>query len=316
MKSLFILLITLSAWFSSHAQDVVQAEYFIDEDAGPGLNSLVTLANPQPDGTYSFNVNLAGISTGYHKLFLRTKDSNGKWSLTAKRNIEVTNNGSIVYITGGEYFFDTDPGFGSGNAFNADLPLDSIITKTILATTNNLNPGYHKLYIRTKDSDGKWSLTAKRNVEITQSFVSLAAKAEYFFNTDPGIGNATQVVLTNPLPDGSFSFSIPFENIPDSVNTLYIRVRDSSNNKWSLTQWQKDSITTSLPASNLWSHVETWSTHKIPDANTIVILRNYVIVDINGICKSLSAIGPVIPQPTPPLILKMNPGKILKINSQ
>ena len=147
--------------------------------------------------------------------------------------------------------------------------------------------GYHKLYIRLKDLKGNWSQTARRNMELVNLPVSVVKGGEYFFNTDPGVGNAFPVTFTTPSADSTFSFHIPLDNIPTGSNTLYLRVKDSVNQNWSLTQWQADSVITSVQ-SGLWSDINTWSNRKIPDANTVVILHHDVIVDINAFCKSLT----------------------------
>jgi hypothetical protein len=271
-------------------QTVLQAEYFIDTDAGFGNNSLVTLTNPLPDGTYNFNVNLSGSSIGYHKLYLRTKDSDGKWGITTKRNIEVISTNTTKKIIAGEYFFNTDPGFNAANTI-VFASQDSAILQNFSAITNALTAGYHKLYMRLKDNVGNWSISSKRNMEMYISSPYVIAGAEYFFNTDLGVGSSNLVNFGSPLADSSFSFKIPFDKIPIGSNTLYIRPRDSTNKNWGITQLKKDSVVTSIQ-SGKWSQVSTWSNNKIPDANTVVLLYHNVDVDItNATCKSLAAYG-------------------------
>jgi hypothetical protein len=272
------------------AQTVLQAEYFIDTDAGVGNNSLVTLTNPLPDGTYNFNINLSGTTVGYHKLYLRTKDSDGKWGITTKRSIEVISTNTTKKIIAGEYFFDTDPGFSAANTI-VIAPQDSVILQNFSAVTSALVSGYHKLYMRLKDNVGNWSITSKRNMEMYISTTYLIAGAEYFFNTDLGVGSSNLVNFGSPLADSSFSFKIPFDKMPIGSNTLYVRAKDSSNKNWGITQLKKDSVVTSIQ-SGKWSQVSTWSSNKIPDANTVVLLYHNVDVDItNATCKSLAAYG-------------------------
>jgi hypothetical protein len=277
-----------AVYFFSFGQNVVQAEYFLDTDLGFGNNTLVNVT-PSPDGTFPFTINLSNASTGYHKLYIRTMDTDGKWSITSRRNIEVVP-ATAARITNGEYFFDVDPGFDSGNPVTVS-PQDSAILQNFTAVVTGLPPGYHKLYIRLKDVNSKWSQTARRNMEVVKEAVNspifLVKGGEYFFNTDPGIGSAFPVTFTTPSPDSIFSFHIPIDNIPTGSNILYIRVKDSVNQNWSLTQWQADSVITSVQ-SGLWSDINTWSNHKIPVSSTVVILRHNVIVDIIAFCKSLT----------------------------
>src|SRR5947208_2000840 len=72
------------------AQDtaIVKLEYFIDND--PGVNNATSVSIPSNvDVTFPFTIDLTGYATGYHNLYIRTKDDLGQWSLTTRRNIEV-----------------------------------------------------------------------------------------------------------------------------------------------------------------------------------------------------------------------------------
>src|SRR4029078_12182892 len=109
MKNFIILLFFTGLRVACLSQDVVQVEYFVDADAGFGNNTIVDVT-PSPDGTFPFTLNLASVIPGYHKLYIRTKDSDGKWGLTARRNIEVLTSESKTTLIKGEYFIDTDPG--------------------------------------------------------------------------------------------------------------------------------------------------------------------------------------------------------------
>ncbi|MEO8772078.1 MAG: hypothetical protein ABI402_18410 [Ferruginibacter sp.] len=306
MKTFLIMSCLVFNTYFSFAQNVVRAEYFIDTDNGFGNNHQVDFSS-SPDNIFPFSIDLAGYLPGFHDLYIRVKDDQGKWSQTTSSRIEITTTSTNVIQA--EYFLDTDLGFGNNHQILLPASPDNIFSLPV--DLAGYEPGYHDLYIRTKDDQGKWSQTTTRRIEIEKAATQVIS-AEYFFNTDPGFGNAYQVPFT-PLPDGTFSFNIPFDNIPDSVNTLYFRVKDSINKRWSQTQWLRDTVVTSLATDSIWSHVATWSNHKIPDSNTIVILRHIVYVDImNAICRSLAAIGPALPaQPAEKLRVYQN--MLLKI---
>lgn len=217
------------------AQDtaVVQVEYFFDSDYGVGNNTLVNVT-PAADGTFPFTAKIAGLSLGYHKLYVRTKDSNGKWSFTARRNVEVFTPDSKVSLVSGEYFIDSDTGFGAGSPIIVSAP-DSVILQNFTAAISGLSVGYHKLYGRLKDNLGRWSQTFRRNIEVYKNDTNYITKVEYFFKTDNGYGACSTVLLSPPATDISYSFSIPLSDIPMGADTLFVRVQDSSENKWSLT---------------------------------------------------------------------------------
>lgn len=93
-------------------------------------------------------------------------------------------------ISSAEYFFDTDPGVGLGNAISVGTAADSVEFIPAIPT-GSLSNGLHVLYIRTKNTSGVWSLSEPRMVNVIQSVVnSNIVAGEYFIDTDPGIGSA------------------------------------------------------------------------------------------------------------------------------
>lgn len=292
MKYFIVVLLFAGLSLNASAQTVTQAEYFIDTDAGVGKNTLLNVSL-SADSAFSYTVNLSGVVPGRHKLFVRTKDGAGKWSHTISRNIVVLQTNGKNNIVSGEYFFDEYPRFNAAAAITIS-PQDTAILQNFTAAVVGLSPGHHKLYMRLKDANGNWGITARRNVEVVNSLMPVISGAEYFFNTDPGVGNATKIKFANPYADSSFAFKIPISQIPPGAHTLYIRTRDSANNNWSITQWQPDStgaIVTSVQ-SGKWSQPATWSNNKVPDSNTIVLLYHNVAVDIvDAVCRSLTPYG-------------------------
>ena len=186
MKKILLYGWLLFAASSAMAQNIVQAEYFIDTDLGFGKNSLVDFA-ATPSGTFALPVNLVNVSPGYHRLFTRFKDSDGNWGFTSRRIIEVIP-AEPANLVSGEYFFDTDPGYAAAVPLTIS-PQGNIILQQFTAATAILSQGYHKLYIRLKDSDGKWGLTSRRNMEQMNLTEWVIKTGEYFFNTDPSFGN-------------------------------------------------------------------------------------------------------------------------------
>src|SRR5260221_14677997 len=86
-----------------------------------------------------------------------------------------------------EYFFDNDPGVGSGTKMTLNSgDLDSTINFAVSALTS----GVHILNVRLKNSNNTWGTTYQSPVLIatgTDGSPTIAS-AEYFFDTDPGFG--------------------------------------------------------------------------------------------------------------------------------
>jgi hypothetical protein len=140
-------------------------------------------------------------------------------------------------ISRAEYFFDTDPGQGNGTAitFAASDP----VTITSSISTTGLKPGYHILYVRTRTSTGKWSLLEPQKILIDGGII----KGEYFFDTDPGIGNGTPLPIT-PF-NNTISPTIPTTGLKDGVHYLFIRTRHDDKT-WSLSDPQMFYIRTRI----------------------------------------------------------------------
>ncbi len=109
-------------------------------------------------------VNLNGLSTGVHQLYIRTKDDQGRWSLT---NIVLFDNTTIDpyraspaapgVIRELEYFIDSDPGFGLGTKVSVPASPD-IAGLNVDIDISGLNEGEHIIYFRSLEDP--WSLSA------------------------------------------------------------------------------------------------------------------------------------------------------------
>jgi len=140
-----------------------------------------------------------------------------------------------VAVSQAEYFWDTDPGEGNATAIVAtDGSFDTAFEQLSKAGIAAPAVGLHTFNIRIKDNTGAWSpvFTNVINVEqtLTPTPISLS-QAEYFWDTDPGEGNATAILAT----DGNFDSA--FEQLSKSgiaapavgLHTFNIRVKDNSN---------------------------------------------------------------------------------------
>ncbi|MBV9963349.1 MAG: T9SS type A sorting domain-containing protein [Parafilimonas sp.] len=274
MKTLLTMFCIFFTGTLLRSQTIKQAEYFIDKDQGVGKNTKLNLT-ASADSSYQLNIDVSGVSEGFHKLYIRVKDSKGKWSLPVRKTIQVTNTFNQAQITKGEYFFDKDPGYGKGKPITVSSP-DTIIEKNFAAITSALGIGHHKLYIRCKDDNGNWGITSHRNIEIikTQDTVKIVA-AEYFFTSDKGYNHATRKVFSDSLADGKFKFKIPYNKIPANADTLFIRTEDSLGN-WSLTGLAKFSVQSFTNASttlendnSIVNNVETFTVFPNPASHNI-----------------------------------------------
>ena len=142
-------------------------------------------------------------------------------------------------VKSAEYFFDIDPGVSKGNkiALNANT---GTLSQKLLIPTASLKPGFHSVYIRTRDSkdeNGKqqWGLYDRASFYKTAfDKANSIAKAEYYFDeNDPGVGSATALLVNTNSGSLSQEFTITITNLSKGFHVLNIRTQDD-NGKWSL----------------------------------------------------------------------------------
>lgn len=247
MKKLLIIILMLGCGWSM-AQNIQKVEYFIDNDPGfgNGVNIPVTAASTV---TVNFNAPLSvGLPEGFHKFFVRAKNTTGKWSMVFSQNFFKTNElPGVQNITKLEYFIDNDPGVGLG--VNVPITVGTSLTKSLsIPLAANLSEGFHKFHIRAKDVLGKWSVVYAHNFFKTNELPNIQniTKLEYFIDTDPGFGQAINVPVS-ANSSVTQNLTIPLAaNLPLGFHKFFIRGKDASG-KWSVVYQQNFFKTEILP---------------------------------------------------------------------
>ncbi|HRG59614.1 MAG TPA: T9SS type A sorting domain-containing protein [Bacteroidia bacterium] len=249
MKKLITLLFILIS-YNSYSQSIVRGEYFFDTDPGIGAATNFTFGSVTDSVETTLSIPTNGLSLGLHVLYLRTLNDSGSWSLSEARMFNIINQTSNTSIATAEYFFDTDPGVGAGTALSVGTAADSVEFNPQI-TTNGISNGLHVLYIRTKNTDGVWSLSEPRMVNVISSSANNPiVAAEYFFDTDPGVG------LGGPLTVGTAADSVEFFSQISAVgqtlglHVLYIRTKNTSG-VWSLSEPRMVNIIQNVQNQNI-----------------------------------------------------------------
>ena len=202
----------------AQAVKIVKAEYFWDIDPGQGLGTNIPISSLD-----SININPTipvPSFTGYHVLYIRTKkDSMGiisAWGLTDPKTVYV--NG----IQNLELFWDNDPGLGGGTILTTSLN-DSINVSTGIAAP--LNSGWHTLYTRRVYYNSAGNVRPASLSEPSQTvLVAVPEKIEYFWDTDPGVGNGLSLSGPgNTIDSINLNYNIPTTGITPGFHKLYIR---------------------------------------------------------------------------------------------
>ncbi|HEX8332167.1 MAG TPA: cadherin domain-containing protein [Segetibacter sp.] len=216
------------------SKTVVKVEYFIDDDPGfgNGLNIPVTSGNDVPDVT--FNPDLSSVTVGIHRLFVRSLDSEGNWSVSRMLVFYKASLTASPVVNKVEYFFDTDPGFGNG----INVPISSgtdVSNVTFMPDITSLPVGVHRLFIRSMDNTGNWSISQivvfYRGALISNPNIT---GLEYFFDADPGFGNGTSLTVSPSSDIQDAIYNINVSSLSSGAHKLFIRSKDNAGS-WSIT---------------------------------------------------------------------------------
>ncbi|MFY0605218.1 MAG: cadherin domain-containing protein [Cyclobacteriaceae bacterium] len=234
------------------SNSLIQAEYFIETDPGVGNGTPIDIYQAETLNV-GFNIDASAFSPGLYKVYTRVKQANGIWSIPRYRHFYVIDPNARVYeevdrnLISAEYFFDEDPGVGNGTA--VAVSSTKVADIDFGHTISTLSSGLHDLYIRTKQDDGLWSVSAPitffviggRFEDIIEFKTDIVA-AEYYFDTDPGVGNGQSIPLqkTNNLTDRPWAART--DGLAQGDHTLNIRTQ-SQDGIWNTVSSQVFTIT-------------------------------------------------------------------------
>ncbi len=230
MRSFFIVIFLIgSHWLYSQA-NVTAMEYFIDTD--PGVGSATDVSSFAGGTTFDegFTIPSSELSEGFHTIVIRVQDENLVWSVLEARSIYVSPSDLIVTanVVAAEYYVDTDPGVGGGTPF--DISGGTTLDEDFTIPTASLPEGFHTIGVRLQDSDGIWSVQESRSIYVTgDDPISTAdvVAAEYYLDTDPGIGMGTEITGFTTGASVSIDFTVPNASLTEGFHILVIRFQDS-----------------------------------------------------------------------------------------
>lgn len=215
--------------YTNAQTQIVEVEYFLDVDPGPGNATAVAFA-PDDSVDLTFNVSVAGLPAGFHFLVVRAKDSDGNWSIINSSQIFVNPLSSPIIpplppftLVQGEYFYDSDPGPGNGFPISM-IPGDTLdITRAF--SVSGLDIGAHKVGVRFRELTGLWGIAQWRAFNVVDT--SMGQPVADFICVPGNAGNPTTFTNTSlntgPLTvyqwdidgDGTVDYTTP------NVNHVY-----------------------------------------------------------------------------------------------
>ena len=237
----------LSAGLNVDPVHIDRAEYFVDQDPGPGNGTEI---QAPVDGVFDElqedvsvgGIDLSSLSLGSHTLFVRMRSSDGVWGPARSSGSNVPSPSPFNFAVSGapsvtslEYFFDSDPGAGSGIPLPVPAVSDSVFHAAAKHLSTDLLPlGPHTLYLRARDGDGRWGPAHQKAFEIISTDKTISG-LEYFVDIDPGPGNGSPL---SPM-DGAFdeggeqgNEALLTTNLVEGPHQIAVRAQ-SSDGVWS-----------------------------------------------------------------------------------
>jgi len=149
--------------------DALAVEYFWDADPGPGLGSALGAMEVGADGY--FDVDRTGLEAGFHKLGVRVRAIDGRWSQTRWSNWYETGEAPEPPLPAedlvlGEYFYGDDPGVGAATAFALDAFGTEVTQDFEVPAPTDYPGGTAILSVRMKTAPGQWGHTKMAEITV------------------------------------------------------------------------------------------------------------------------------------------------------
>jgi gliding motility-associated-like protein len=206
---------------------ITRVEYFVDTDPGRG-NGVSVPVTSAANINLNFSLLLGPVTEGFHIIYFRGRTADGQWTFPLARPVFVQRNAQTAAaptLRRMEYFFDNDP--GQGNGISVPLALSAEDQSVVLDLTS-VTAGFHVLYIRAEDSNGRWSAVKSKPFIAEFSGDNIVA-LDYFF-TDASTTSATRTFTGfTPGTDLTIDFSAALNGLnPGASYNLHILGRNAS----------------------------------------------------------------------------------------
>jgi hypothetical protein len=227
-----------------HAEDAETSaiEYFVGKDPGIGKGVRVPI-EPDEEGNVTFDIPETALRFGLNTLGLRliSTHNGGQYSYSPTVLRQVYRfHAEDAQTVGVEYFLNTDPGIGKANFISAtgdevsfDLPRGQM--------KEGINVLGLRAISRNSETGTTYSATHYQYVYRSAAFETrYIERVEYFWDEDPGQGNATAIDFVN---DGEKALVESLINYRGLYGTHVLNVRALSHGVWT----QVYSQTVNLP---------------------------------------------------------------------
>ncbi len=190
LRALILLLLSNALAASAQHLRLLQAEYFWDNDPGVGLAIPMTAADGNfNDAMEQVIANATTPVSGLHTLGVRAKGLDGTWGPTFRAIVDVVQLREVELREMHAYW--DDQLYAPGTSYVDFSGPPHAVVSTSFHMQAPAAPGLHTLSMRAWGADNAWGPTFRTIVEVVGHRSVNLTQAEYFWDTDPGLGNAT-----------------------------------------------------------------------------------------------------------------------------
>jgi PKD repeat protein/pimeloyl-ACP methyl ester carboxylesterase len=146
---------------------ITSLEYFFDTAPEPGKGYPISVTSDS-EVSITTTFDTSNLDPGMHRVYIRAKDETDTWGIVQSRPVLIESfDESLPDIVKIEYFFNTDPGQGSGSSILFE-PAPYVHIETNVQV-NHLQKGAHRIYVRAQDDNDAWSQSQYANFSIIDS---------------------------------------------------------------------------------------------------------------------------------------------------
>ncbi|MCW3111601.1 MAG: type sorting protein, partial [Segetibacter sp.] len=240
------MLLSIFSAITSYAQsNITYAEYYLDQDPGLNLAMPIPITAAPNVQNVAVNLDMTTLRSGAHFFGTRARSADGVWSMNHywilfKPYDVVLSPAPLTNITRVEYYVDTDPGIGKATSVSI-TPGTNLSDITFSVNPTPMVAGVHMIGSRALSANGTWSKTNfwlfyKPYGNSTPGAISNVSYVEYFIDTDPGIGKATNISVAPALNLEDVNFNVNITNTASGTHMIGARAKDAAG-KWSMTNF-------------------------------------------------------------------------------
>lgn len=179
-------------------------------------------------------------------------------------------------VTRAEYYFNSDPGWGLATPLTITAG-DSVTVTNSITIPSGLNAGMNALFVRVANSTGVWSMPEVKMIWISGALKPISAM-EYFFDTDPGLGQGTPISIATPADSVTAIQDIPVPALSFGAHKLYVRTKNAEGT-WSFPEVYTMNICTAYGPESIFTHYTNGSEVIFTDSSANSVSRKWFFGD-------------------------------------